>query len=449
MKSDNSAPLTQETEEPADTAAGWRTAMSSALGLACGPSVLTVMAFGAFITPLDREFGWGVPAITLAASFLSITIMVISPLQGLLVDRFGGRRLILYSSPPFALSLMAMYFLPDSLPVFYLAWIVIPLCGLGLWPVSYLRLTAGWFERRLGLALGVANSGIGIGTVLVPILTAVLISTFGWREAFLGLGAVALIAFPVAFFLLAEPSPRRAGVQAGGDTMRAAATTRPFWLVLGAFLLLGMVGSTVIVHQIPLLLDAGVSRDVANLVPVALGVALIVARIATGWLLDRFPVSLVMSVFLVGGIVSVLIFAAGPNVLTGLLAAALAGLLIGAEFDVLSYLIPRYFGRLAFGKIYGIAFAVFQIGGAVATSVVSVSRDSHGSYTPAMLVLAVACVICGALFMNLGPYRYDGPTGEPGTATRPFAGRLTHAPNQPLEKGRERHGGTAPSPSGR
>ncbi|MFJ8826887.1 MFS transporter [Streptomyces sp. NPDC102467] len=157
-----------------------------------------------------------------------------------------------------------------------------------------------------------------------------------------------------------------------------------------------------------LLLDAGIPSHIANLVPVALGVALIVARIVTGWLLDRFTVSQVMSVYLVGGIVSLLLFAAGPNVPMALLAAALAGLLIGAEFDVLSYLIPRYFGRLAFGRIYGVAFAVFQIGGAAATSLVSVSRDSYGSYTPAMLVLAVACVVCAVLFLCLGPYRYDG-----------------------------------------
>ncbi|MFB7085190.1 MFS transporter [Streptomyces sp. NPDC056296] len=407
MDTHEAVTLTKATEEesPDSAAAGWRTAAASALGLACGPSVLTVMAFGAFIKPLDREFGWGVPAIALAASFLSITIMVISPIQGLLVDRFGGRRVILYSSPVFALSLMAMYFLPDSLTVFYLAWILIPACGLGLWPVSYLRLTAGWFERKLGFALGIANSGIGVGTVLVPILTAFLIGTFGWRTAFFGLGVFALIAYPVAYFLLAEPSARRTAAQAGGDTLRVAATRRPFWLVLGAFLLLGVIGSSIIVHQIPLLQDAGVSEDVANLVPVALGVALIVARVATGWLLDRFKVSLVMAIYLVGGIASVLLFAAGPNVVTGILAASLAGLLIGAEFDVLSYLIPRYFGRLAFGKIYGIAFSVFQIGSAIAASAVSVSRDAYGSYTPAMLTLSVVCVVCMGLFLNLGPYR--------------------------------------------
>ncbi|MFB7032211.1 MULTISPECIES: MFS transporter [unclassified Streptomyces] len=412
MTTEKSATLAPVRDEDPDgsAATGWRTAAASAIGLACGPSVLLVMSFGAFIAPLHREFGWGVPAIALGASILSITVMVISPVQGVLVDRFGGRRLVLVSSPLFGLSLMAMYFLPDSLPVFYLAWVLIPLCGLGLWPVSYLRLTAGWFERRLGLALGIANSGIGVGTVLVPIATTVLIGQFSWRAAFLGLGAAALIAFPVAYFLLAEPTPRRAGVGADGDTLRTAATRRPFWLVLVAFLLLGMVGSTIIVHQIPLLLDAGIPPSTATLVPVALGIALIVARIVTGWLLDRFTVSRVMSVYLVGGIGSVLLFAAGPNTPTALLAAALAGLLIGAEFDVLSYLIPRYFGRLAFGKIYGIAFAVFQVGGAIAATAVSVSRESYGSYTPAMLTMAVLCVVCAGLFLYLGPYRNEEAT---------------------------------------
>ncbi|WP_103356037.1 MFS transporter [Amycolatopsis sp. CA-128772] len=393
-----------------DTRRGWSTAVAALIGLTCGPSVLTVTTFGAFITPLDREFGWGVPAITLGASILSVTIMVISPVQGLLIDRFGGRRLVLCSAPVFAVSLMAMYFLPDNLTTFYLAWAIIPLCGLGLWPVSYLRVTAGWFERRLGLALGIANSGIGVGTVLIPILTTALIATLGWRATFLALGVVALAAFPVAFFFLAEPSPRATGVQATGDSLKAAARKRPFWVILAAFFLLGTIGSAVLVHQIRLLLDAGIAPGVANLMPAALGVALIVARLVTGWLLDRVRVSVIMVVDLAGGVVSSLLFASGPNVATAIIAAALAGLLIGAEFDVLSYLVPRYFGRRAFGKIYGIAFAVFQLAAAAAAYVVSVSRASFGSYTPAMLVLAVLCLACAGLFLSLGPYRYDVAT---------------------------------------
>ncbi|MER7983590.1 MFS transporter [Streptomyces sp. NPDC095817] len=409
MRAEKSVVYAETVAGPPDApGAGWRTAMASTLGLACGPSVLAVTTFGTFIGPLHREFGWSIAAIGLASSLLSLTLVIVSPVQGLLVDRFGGRRVILCSAPLFALSLMAMYFLPDSLPAFYAGWVLIPLCGLGLWPASYLRLTAGWFERRLGLALGVANSGIGIGTVLAPVLTAVLIGTWGWRSAYLGLGVVALAAVPVAYFLLAEPRPRAAALRPGGDSLRAAAKTQPFWLVLAAFVLLGTVGSTVLIHQIPLLLDAGIPARVANLVPVALGVALIVARLVTGWLLDRCTVSRVMAVYLVGGVVSVLLFAAGPTIPTALLAAALSGLLIGAEFDVLSYLIPRYFGRVSFGRIYGVAFAMFQIGGAAATSLVSVSRDRYDSYAPAMLVLAVSCAICAVLFLCLGPYRYDG-----------------------------------------
>ncbi|NED81714.1 MFS transporter, partial [Streptomyces sp. SID11233] len=108
MTTDTTATLVQASEKPSDTdqeAKGWRTAIASALGLTVGPSVLTVMSFGAFIAPLHREFGWSVSAIGRAASVLSITVMIISPLQGYLVDRYGGRRVILWSSPVFGLSL--------------------------------------------------------------------------------------------------------------------------------------------------------------------------------------------------------------------------------------------------------------------------------------------------------------------------------------------------------
>jgi predicted MFS family arabinose efflux permease len=390
--------------------AGWRTVAGSAFALTFGPSVLTVMTYGAFVAPLDREFGWGLPAVALGASILSLMIMVVSPLQGVLVDRFGGRRMVLVSIPLFGLSLMAMSLLPPNLPVFYLAWVLIPLCAVGVWPISYLRLTAGWFERRLGLALGLVNAGVGLGSVIVPIITAVLIGSFGWREAYLGLGIMALLVLPVAWFLLEEPGPRAtatSAVPADGETLRGAARTRPFAVMLGAFFLLGAFSTTFIVHQIRILLDAGVAPPVANLMPVAMGVALIVARVATGWLLDRVPAARVMSVYLIGGIGASLLFAAGPSVPTAILAAALAGLVIGAEFDVLSYLVPRYFGRHAFGKIYGVAFAVFQLGAAVTVFAVGASREAAGSYTPAMLTIAAACAVCIGLFLTMGPYRYD------------------------------------------
>jgi MFS family permease len=377
------------------------------VGLAFGPSILTVFAFGTFIAPLDQEFGWGVPAISLGASIITLLIVVLSPVQGALVDRFGGRRVVLTSIPLFAAALMSMSMLNGGVSSFYLAWVGVLICGIGLLPVSYNGLTTGWFDRRLGFALGVTNSGIGIGAVLAPVAAALLIAKFGWRGGYLGLGIIALLVLPVAYFLIVEPAPRTAHVATTGDTVRAAARSRTFWVSVGAFFLLGLVSQATVVHQSRLLIDAGNAPEVANLMPAVLGIALIIARIATGWLLDRFRVSRVMPLFLIGGAIAALLYASGPSPAVAVLAAVLTGLLIGAEFDVLAYLVPRYFGRRAFGQIYGINYAAFNIAGAIAIYAAGASRAALGSYTPLMLVLAGVCLLCAVFFLVLGPYRYQ------------------------------------------
>ena len=77
-------------------------------------------------------------------------IVVVSPLQGMLVDRFGPRRVVLTSIPLFALSLAAIYFTPANIYVYYLLWAFVPIAGLGLWPLGYLQAVTPWFDRKLG-----------------------------------------------------------------------------------------------------------------------------------------------------------------------------------------------------------------------------------------------------------------------------------------------------------
>ena len=85
-------------------------------------------------------------------------VVLMSPLQGILADRFGPRRVILTSIPLFALGLAAFYVLPNNLALYYGLWTLIPILAVGLWPIAYLQAVTQWFDRRLGLALGCANA---------------------------------------------------------------------------------------------------------------------------------------------------------------------------------------------------------------------------------------------------------------------------------------------------
>jgi len=132
---------------------GWLTVFAGTIGLAFGPSTLTILSFGVFVRPLQQEFGWTLGQTALAATIISYMIMIAAPVQGVLTDRFGGRAVVIASIPAFTVAYGLLYFLPNNLYVFYGFWILIPLCAVGVWPLSYLRSTATWFDRRLGLSL--------------------------------------------------------------------------------------------------------------------------------------------------------------------------------------------------------------------------------------------------------------------------------------------------------
>jgi len=192
---------------------GILTTLGAVAGLALGPSVIAVLTISAYIQPIEQEFGWSRVQVSLAFTLVAYMIVLVSPLQGWFVDRFGPRRTVLTSIPLFGLGLAALYFTPANLFVFYLLWALVPVLGLGLWPLGYLQSVSRWFDRRLGFALGCANAGIGLGSTLVPLLTAALIPTYGWRGALLGLSVLVIcVSWPLVYWLGGgTPPPPTAG----------------------------------------------------------------------------------------------------------------------------------------------------------------------------------------------------------------------------------------------
>ena len=383
---------------------------ASMLALMLGPSVILILSFGTFMPVLSTAYGWSIPKISFGASIISITIMIISPLQGWLVDRYGTRAVVLAFMPVWSIALMLMRFLPNDITIFYLACLLLPIASLGLWPLSFMRLTTTWFDRHLGLALGAVNLSVGLAAAILPVLLAFAFATIGWRGAYLTLGAAVLVlAWPVAAIWLRQ-GPRGQAIPGGaapiGISFAATIRSRVFWLMAFNFFILGIISTGLLVHEVAILIDAGVAPTRAIYIQSAIGIGSILGRIGAGWLLDRVAVQRIgMGVFAIAGIACLLL--ASP--LAGsasVLAAATVGIVVGAEFDVLGMLIRRYQGIAAFGRIFGVVFSAFQLGGAVGAAGLGIGRASMGSYAPALIVIAVLAGIGGALFLFFGSYRY-------------------------------------------
>lgn len=390
---------------------GWKTTLASMVGMTLGPSVTLVFCFGVFIRPLQEEFKWGIPAISFGASIIAIMIILTSMLAGYLTDRYGARRLVLCSIPLFGASVASLYFLDTNINYFYAGLVIAALCGIGIWPVTYNKAAAGWFDKRLGLSLGLANAGVGIGAAIVPAVVAIILANYGWRASYLALGIGTVgITWPIAYLFLRDKKstsvPGGRGQPVPGISFKEAAKTREFWLATIGFLVLGAASSGSVIHLIRILGDAGMAPSEATAMQSVLGMSLIFGRLCTGWLLDRCKVSHVMAALCLAAALGLGLLAAGAPLHTAPVSAFLIGFIIGAETDGLGYLIPRYFGRGSLGLIYGFVFSVFQLGAAIAISVFGIMRASMGSYSLALNTVAAMLVVGAVLFLQFRAYRY-------------------------------------------
>jgi MFS family permease len=393
----------------------WRIVFASMIALLCGASTLTIFGLGMFVKPLQAEFGWSLTQISLANTIVSFCCVVSSIAQGILIDRFGARRIVLISVPLLGVSFALMYFLPNDLRLFYLAWLLIPLLGVGTWTGAYAKVISAWFDRRLGVALGIASIGVGLGSALMPPLTHALLSLYGWRVAYMGIGVLSVgIALPVVYFNLYDTPASRGMTVAPRAAHRAAPESeyrlsqafrlRTFWFLVASFALLGFVTTGVATHLVPMLMNAGIDGRHAALGQSLLGIGLIAGRLTAGYCLDRFPAVTVSTVSLLGPVLGCGGYAIfGIDINSMYLFASLIGIGIGAEFDLLGFYVRRYFGKLSYGKLYGSIFASFQFGSGIGSVAVAAGTAYFGGYAPMLALMAGLVAVVIGLLPSLGP----------------------------------------------
>jgi MFS family permease len=283
-----------------------------------------------------------------------------------------------------------------------------------------------WFDRKLGLALGCANAGIGVGSLALPYLViAPLIATYGWRHAVLAIALLVLfVSWPVVAYCLREPSAadiaaRKQSVAAKsfGLPLRHAAREPTFWMLNLGFFLLGVTATSLVTQQVPLLRDAGWTAEETTQLQITFAFGLLFARIAVGFVIDHMFAPRVMTTVSIGGAVACVLYAIYPDL--GYVSALLIGFLLGAEFDVLAFLIKRYYGNVAYGRIYGVIFGVFYLGSAVGIYGLPKLRELSAdlSYDNGLYAAAVILFASAILMAFMPKYRYAaGHLAEPSAA---------------------------------
>jgi MFS family permease len=390
-----------------ESAEGWRVVLAAYFGVMVSFGSLLVFSFGTFLKPLTAEFGWTREAVSASFGFAAMTVAVVSPLLGRLLDRVPPRTVILPCMVVFGLGFASLGLLTGHLWQMYGTFVLLGIVGNGTTQMGYSRAVSTWFVRRRGFALSLVMAGSATGAMIFPPLAQTLISTVGWRNAYFGLGAMVLIfGLPLTALLVRERevAPSVEERVASGASVGEGLRSRAFWFLIATLFLGSLSVNGAITHLAPLLTDRGIGQQQAALVASALGLSSFAGRLITGQLLDRFFGPRVGFCILGATAAGILLLGSAASLTSALLAAALIGLGMGAEADLTPYLLTRYFGLRAFSTLYGFSWTAYAVAGALGPVLMGRAFDLTGSYASLLTLLAGSTVVCAALYLGLPRY---------------------------------------------
>lgn len=397
---------------------GGRPLFAAAVGMAFGLNSIPFYSLGVFARPVTAEFGWTRAEFQGALAAMMVGTVASAWAVGILLDRYGTRRVALVGQAGLAVGLAGLTLAGPSSQSWLVAWFLMAVLGIGTSAITWTRGIAAWFDRGRGFALGLGLTSTGVMAFALPPLVNALIAAYGWRAAYLVLAAsIVLIGMPVVATLFRDPplrGPAGNGVTEPGVTLGTALRQRPFWLLIVAFVLVAGTIAGLLLNLVPLLVDRGLTPGAAVWYASLVGLNVIAGRLIVGAALDRYWAPAVGAVVLSIPAISCIVLVSGTTemlLLAG--AAALIGFAAGAEFDLIAYLCTRYFGMRAYGRIYAWQWAGFSLAAGAGPALFGYAFDRTGSYDTALWIGAAALVIGGLSLLGLGRY--------PALHTRPTA----------------------------
>lgn len=395
--------------------AGWGVLGAAFIGVMVSFAPIIPYTFSLFLDPLHAAFGWKRESMGAAFALAAITVALVSPLIGLLLDRFPPRRIILPAILAFAVALASLSRLGSHIAQFYLTFFVLGLAANGTAQFAYTRTILTWFSRRRGFALALLLTGSGVGSILIPPLTEWMIQHHGWRAAWLMLGGIALLGFPLTAMLVRNRPEKpliRTDRTASGVTVSAALRTSAFWILGFITIFSAFSENGLVTNLAAMLTQHGIVAATAALALSVRGGAGILGRLGIGFAIDRVSPERIQTLVLALAAAGTLILAFAGNGPLTLLGAAVLGVGLGSEADVMPYLLARYFGRRHFSVLYGLTWTAYAIGGATGPLWIGHMYDRVGGFYKPRFIVILAAVAFAAVLLSLFLHK-PGVAAEP------------------------------------
>lgn len=377
----------------------------AAAGVTVQVGLGTVYSWSVYRRPLSEQFGWSIPDVTLTFSILIVTAGLVAFLGGLWMRRVGPRRVAVCAGVLYGAGVALSSLSGGHLPLLYLTYGLMGGAGLGLGYIVPIATLVKWFPDRRGFISGLAVMGVAGGSLIASPSAAKLVEAIGVLDTFAVVGAVYLVVVVGGALVLRDPPSgyRPRGWTSdddhsgrGGPTfdLRGALGTWQWYALWAIFLLNVTAGVGFVSEGAPMAQDlAGVSAVVAAGL---FGTAFIgdaVGRFVWPWFSDVVGRRVVLSaIFLVQAALFLGLSLSDSPGLFAILGALIL-FAYGGSSGTMAATTADLFGGRNVGSIYGLMLTAWGFGGVLGPLTISALRESTGSYTSALRVVAALMLI--------------------------------------------------------
>jgi len=388
-----------------------------------------IYSFGIFLKPVTTDLNWDRGALSVAISLSVLVGGALGIFAGRLSDKYGPRFLVTTNG----LLSGAGFILLSQMSALWHAYLILGLlmaAGGACVLVPVTSTIPRWFAQKRGVAMGLTWTGIGLGGVFSPILAQWLISSYGWRQAYIVLGLITMITVTLLAQFM-KRDPQQMGLQAYGKneagdspesqkppiiprkelSLQQAIRTGHFWILGTIVFCFIFIHNIMLAHIASHISDIGISATIAaSTVSIFAGTSLI-GRNLGGFLADKVGIRQALIIFLIAMTLVVIWLNFALEAWMFYLFAIIYGVAYGGIIPLETLISEELFGLKSLGEIFAGILLLGMTGGAVSMPLAGYIFDITGSYSIAFIICVAFCAI--ALTLGLILLRWKDKSAVP------------------------------------
>ncbi|MBT5108484.1 MAG: MFS transporter [Rhodospirillaceae bacterium] len=383
-----------------------------------------VATLSVFVTPMSDEFGWSRTEFSGAVSLGGLLAALTAPAIGVLADRRGSGMILSVAALVLGTAALALS-QTNSLIWFYIAFCIARMTFASPFDIGISSAVAQWFVRLRGQAMSYINVVFSISLAMMPVIAYTAMSAGDWRDGWL---TIAIVVFTIGvapnLLLLARrpedigltPDPESARLPVDPENAAApiiepsftraqALRTPALWFIMGFTVFIFPVQAGISLHQIPHLVERGLSPLVAVSAVSSQSIVGAVSGVAFGLFARRYSARLGLCIGALAMSMSALVLLNVDHAWQAFAATSLFGFGIAGILTLLPVIWAEYYGRANFGAIRGVTLPVQVLAQASGPLIAGVLRDWHNDYSLSLSLFAgFAIAAAGLAFLARPPH---------------------------------------------